>query len=81
MENKDYQKAFRERMYAQGFTQKVIWVKRDDAPKGKSQMGRQDFIREMDFLTVSLSAKERSKIYKKTLALTVELAAPKSKTR
>jgi hypothetical protein len=77
MNNKEHQRAFKERMYARGYKQKIVWVKRDGESYGKGHIDRLDFIRRMDSLTAGISTARISKVYKQTLDYIIELVSLK----
>ena len=62
LKNRTAQSAYKARMYAAGFKQKMVWVPRDNDEK-ESTLDRGAFIRKLDELTADWSAAKLSKLF------------------
>jgi hypothetical protein len=70
------QREFRQRMYDQGYKQKIIWVKRDELKStGSGVMDSRLFNSRLDELTTDYSKTKLSRLYHAILSFVKEGAA------
>jgi hypothetical protein len=62
------QRAYKERLYAAGYKQKVVWVARD--PEQGKHLTRSAFLRRFDKLTAGWSSSSLSELFNVILGIT-----------
>jgi hypothetical protein len=76
MTNTENQRAFKERMYAAGYKQKVVWVAREK----QEHLTRAVFLRRLDRLTAGWSSGSLSELFNTVISMVeVKRRAPKEK--
>jgi hypothetical protein len=68
MTNTEKQRAFKERMYAAGYKQKMVWVPRN--PERARKMSREVFLRRFTEMTDGLDSDELSELFSIILNMT-----------
>jgi hypothetical protein len=67
--NTENQRRFKERMYADGYRQMQVWVKREPKQKRRRKTDRETFIRKLDRLTSGLAEADRSALFMQLLKI------------
>jgi hypothetical protein len=70
--NAENQRKFKERLYARGYRQTIVWVKRDEERDKRRRIDRLDFILQMDEIARKVPPGKVSGLYKKTLRFVEE---------
>jgi hypothetical protein len=60
MTNTERQREYKEKLYAQGYKQKIFWVLRKESDL---KMGKSEFLKKLERLTKKLSKEEVSRLY------------------
>jgi GrpB-like predicted nucleotidyltransferase (UPF0157 family) len=63
MTDAERQRKFKEKMYAAGYKQMQIWVRRNETGKRTAGMDRQGFMKKLEALTAGWSEKRQSKLF------------------
>ena len=68
LSNKDYQRKFKDKMYAAGYKQMIVWVPRDSGKENK-KIEQKIFIRRLTALTVGMSKTKLTRLYRDILVM------------
>jgi hypothetical protein len=80
--NAESQREYKQRMYDQGYKQKVIWVKREEKKKASSgTIDRTLFLSRLDELTATLTKSQLSRLFHSILTFVKDQTEVKKKKK